>query len=200
MSTTTCTQTPYRIPSHVPNSQLPTEVIPPVVPGAHDARERVLDEAPRAAAPVRTATGPVVDAAELWSGGLATAAVAAMVGLVGMLVLRAAFVLLPHGHTIAVGGADTVLLCVVSAGAALAATGLAHALVLSTPEPAAYFGWIVGLATAAAVVLPFVSGAALATALAAAVIHLVVGLAIGTLVSRSVAAATRVPVRRFDIV
>lgn len=140
------------------------------------------------ARPVTTPTR-VLDAARLWTGGLATAVVAALIGLVGVLVLRAVGQAVPH--VVAGAGPDVMLLCTASALGALAATGLAHLLVLSTPRPLAYLGWIVGLATAAAAVLPLASGAPLVAGLAAGVIHLVVGLAVGTLVTGAASSATR---------
>jgi hypothetical protein len=68
-----------------------------------------------------------------------------------------------------------------------------HLLLLSTPRPLSYFGWIVGLATLAAVVVPFLSVSPLSVAVAMAVIHLIIGLAIGTLISGAARAATRGP-------
>ena len=136
-----------------------------------------------------------VNAIRLWSGGLAAAVVAALAGLVGVLIARVVFqvALLAPRAAGSFGDSSTVRLCVVAAAAALAATGLVHLLMLSTPRPLAYFGWIVGLVTAATVVLPFLSGGALAVMLANAVIHLVIGLAVGSLVSGAAAAATRHP-------
>jgi uncharacterized protein DUF6069 len=147
---------------------------------------------------------PRVNAARLWAGGLATAVVAALIALVGVLVVRAVFqvALYAPSEAGAFGDSDTVVLCGIAAAAALAATGLAHLLLLGTPRPLAYFGWIVGLATAAAVVVPFLSGSPLPIALAQSVIHLVIGLAIGSLVSGAAASASRpaVPPRqRFEI-
>lgn len=133
-----------------------------------------------------------VDVARLWSGGIATAVVAALVGLVGALVVRAVFKL--AGYTAggaAFDDASTVVLCVAAAVAALAGTGLVQLLLLATPRPLAYFGWIGGLLTAVAVLLPFVSGGPFAVAAAHAVIYLVIGLAIGSLVTGAAAAATR---------
>ena len=134
-----------------------------------------------------------VDANRLWAGGLATAVVAALTALVGVLVVRAVVriaVYAPAGAG-ALGDSSTMLLCVVAAGAALAATALVHMLLLSTPSPLSYFGWIVGLATAAAVVVPFLEATSLPIALAQSVIHLVIGLAIGTLVSGAAVSALR---------
>lgn len=142
----------------------------------------------RIARPVTTPQR-VVDAARLWTGGLATAVVAALIGLVGVLVLRAAAQVVPH--VLAGNGPDVLVLCTAAALGALAATGLAHLLVLSTPRPLAYLGWIVGLATAAAAVLPLATGAPLVAGLAAGVIHLVVGMAIASLMVSTASSATR---------
>jgi small-conductance mechanosensitive channel len=136
---------------------------------------------------------PVLDATRLWAGGLASAVVAALVGLVGTLVVRVLAANVPDApHAAAFGTQPTVMLCLVAAGAALAATGLAHVLMVSTPRPFAYLGWIVGLATAAATVLPLAGGAPLAVAAASGAINLVIGLAIGSLVAGAAAGATRI--------
>jgi hypothetical protein len=58
-----------------------------------------------------------------------------------------------------------------------------HLLLLTTPRPKTFFGWIVGLGTAVAVVWPFATGASLDAKVATALIHLVIGVAIGSLVS-----------------
>jgi hypothetical protein len=145
-------------------------------------------------APGRRPAGPVVDATRLWTGGLATAAVAALVALVGTLVVRVLFQIAPVGAAAARAFGDathTGVLCLLAAVAALAATGIAHLLLVSTPEPLAYLGWIVGLSTAAAVVLPLLGGLPWAAAFAAAVVHLVIGLAIGSLAVDAAAAAYR---------
>ena len=140
---------------------------------------------------------PAIDTTRLWSGGLATAVVAALIGLVGVLVVRTVFRLALHAPADAgpFGGSGTALLCVAAAAAALAATGLAHLLLLGTPRPLAYLGWIVGLLTAAAAVLPFLTEGPTAVALATSVIHLVIGLAIGSLVSGAAASALRTGAR-----
>jgi hypothetical protein len=146
---------------------------------------------------------PRIDVGRLWSGGVATAVVAALIGLVGVLIVRAAFnvALYAPAEAGALGDQSTLLLCVVAAAAALAATGLVHLLLLTTPRPLTYFGWIVGLVTAAVVVLPFVTGEPLPVKLAISAINLIIGIAIGSLVSGAAAAATRsaVPRRRFEI-
>ncbi|MGD9987374.1 DUF6069 family protein [Pseudonocardia sp.] len=158
----------------------------------YDGASAAVPPAPMTVEPVEHR--PVVDATRLWSGGLATAIVAALIGLVGVLVVRVAFhvALYAPAGAAAMGSSTAVtMLCLVSAAAALAATGLAHLLLMSTPRPLAYLGWIVGLTTAAATVIPFLGATSLAVATAAAVIHLVIGLAIGSLVAGSAAAAAR---------
>ncbi len=134
-----------------------------------------------------------IDAARLWSGGLATALVAALIALVGVLLARAVFKVAFAGSRDAgaLGDVNTVLLCVLAALAALAATGLVHLLVVSTPRPLSYFGWIVGLVTVVAVILPLLSGRDLAVSVTQSIIHLVIGLAIGSLVSGAAASSRR---------
>ena len=138
---------------------------------------------------------PKVNAGRLWAAGVATALVCALIGLVGVLVVRAVFnvALYAPEEASAVGDIDTGLLCLAAAGAALLATALVHLLLLSTPRPLAYFGWIVALGTLAAVVVPFLSISPLSVAVAMAVIHLIIGLAIGTLISGAAASASRPP-------
>jgi len=136
---------------------------------------------------------PSLNAARLWSAGLATAAVAALAGFVGVLLARAVFgvALLAPRDARLFADADAVRLCVAAAVAALAATGLVHLLWLSTPRPLAYFGWIAGLLTAAAVIAPFLAAGSAAVALAVSAIHLVIGLAIGSLTTGAAAGAAR---------
>jgi hypothetical protein len=141
----------------------------------------------------RYSTGLVLNPTRLWTGGLATAAVAALVGLVGTLVIRVLFEHAPVGASAAhaVGAGNAGLLCLFAAVAALAATGVAHLLLVSTPDPLSYLGWITGLATAAAVVVPLLGGLPMAAAVAVAVVNLVIGLAIGSLVVGAAGAAFR---------
>lgn len=160
---------------------------------------RPVDETTRAPRPGVEPPKPQVDAARLWAGGVATAVVAALIGLVGVLIVRAVFNVAFSGSRDAgvFGDSGTTLLCVLSAIAALAATGLAHLLLLSTPRPLAYLGWICGLATVAAAVLPFLSGNPLPISLAQSLIRIVIGLAIGSLVSGAAASAVRSARRRY---
>jgi hypothetical protein len=158
-----------------------------------DRRDPYAFEIDNIARAPRLETGerPQVDAARLWTGGIATAVVAALIGLVGTLVARVLEQLVPHAGTVVAGNQQTILLCTLAAIGALAATGIAHLLLASTPRPLAYLGWIVGLATAVATVLPLTTSASPITGAATAIINLVIGLAIGSLVAGAAIAATR---------
>ena len=134
-----------------------------------------------------------VDGRQLWSGGVATAVVAGLIALVGILVCRWLFKIpiLSPSREGAWGNASTAGYVFASAAVALAATGLMHLLLLSTPYPRVFFGWIIGLATVVAVVFPFSTTAPLSQKFATAVVNLILGIAIGTLVSEVSMRATR---------
>lgn len=136
---------------------------------------------------------PHVDARMLWSGGAATAVVAGLIALVGVLVCRWLFnipILAPKRYG-AYGDAHTTTLVLIAAAAALVATFLAHLLLMSTPRPMIFFGWIVGLVTVIVVVFPFRTGAALSHEVATAALYLIIGIAIGTLIAGVGERATR---------
>ncbi len=136
---------------------------------------------------------PSVDAARLWAGGLATALVAALVAIVGILVARGLLhvsVLAPKGAGVW-GDASTGWYAFGAAAAGLAATGLMHVLLLFTPRPMRFFGWIVSLATAAAMLAPFATDETMAAKVITAGLNLLLGAAIGSLVAGSARSATR---------
>jgi Family of unknown function (DUF6069) len=106
-----------------------------------------------------------VDAGRLWMGGLVTAVVAALVAVVGVLIARGLLevpVLAPTREG-TLGNANTARLALAAAVAALAATGLMHLLLVSTPRPFRFFSWIVSLLTLVAVLAPFMTDAKLDT-------------------------------------
>jgi hypothetical protein len=132
----------------------------------------------------------IVNVRALWAGGVASAVVAALVALVGVVVCEQVLdlemvppPLVPIGQSLAVQYAFT------AAVLALAATGVAHVLALTTPRPEAFFSWIVGLATVVGVAVSLGSSGSWAARFATAVVNLVIGLCILTLV-RSVLART----------
>ncbi|NGN62628.1 hypothetical protein G5C51_01745 [Streptomyces sp. A7024] len=123
---------------------------------------------------------PAVDAGRLWGGGLATAVVAALVALVGVLIARGVFdvALLARNTEGAFGDSSTTAYVVTAALAAIIATLILQILVALTPQPLGFFSWIIGLTTLIFAVVPFTTDAKPATQWATALINLAVGLVI----------------------
>lgn len=136
-----------------------------------------------------------LDSAQFWAGTVATAVVAALVALVGILICRWTLnipILAPAGDG-AWGNAHTAEYVLASAAAAIVAGALLYLLVLGTPQPRLFFDWILGLATLAAVVYPFSTSAPLDQKAATAVVDLALGIAITSLLSAVAARAVRPP-------
>lgn len=140
-----------------------------------------------------TPSGLSVDAGKLWAGGVATAVVAALGAAVGLLVCRGVFdiaVLVPSG-----GGrwdvASTLPYAFLAAGAALLATALMHLLLLTTPRPRLFFGWIIVLIAIIVGVLPFTVNIPLEEQIASAVVGVLLAVIIGSLVSGTADRAVR---------
>ena len=133
-----------------------------------------------------------LDAGQLWSGGVATAVVAGLVALLGVLAFRWLFhvpILAPASDG-AYGDANTTVLVFATAGVALLATALLNLLLVATPRPMVFFGWIIGLATVVAVIFPFSTSAPLSQKFATATVNLFIGIAIGSLLAAVGARAT----------
>jgi hypothetical protein len=141
----------------------------------------------RADEPRPEPSGPTrwIEPGPLWAGGVATAVVAALIALAGILIVRWLFTIpmLAPKQSGAWGNASTGAYVASAAGAALVATALMHLLLLTTPRPQVFFNWIIGLATVVAVVFPFSTTAPLAQKAATGVVNLVLGFAIGTLIT-----------------
>jgi hypothetical protein len=140
-------------------------------------------------------SGPArwIEPGPLWSGGVATAVVAALIALVGILICRWLFsvpILAPKRDG-AWGNASTLGYVLAAAGAALVATAIMHLLLLTTPRPQVFFGWIIGLATLIAVVFPFSTTAPLSQKAATGVVNLALGIAIGSLLTGVAARSVR---------
>jgi hypothetical protein len=139
-----------------------------------------------------------VDAGRLWAGGVATAVVAALTAIVGLLIARGIFnvtVLEPKGQGIW-GSASTATYAIVAALVALLATGLMHLLSLAVPSPGSFFSWIMVLLTAIAVVVPLTLTVSLEAKAATAAINLVIGLVITIVISTMAASARTVHMRK----
>lgn len=149
---------------------------------------------PVAAVPV-TPVRPGLDAGRYWAGVGATALVAALVAVAGVLVLQEIL-----GIDLVVQdlfGTDSPMtsLVVGAVVAALLAGALLHVLVLTTPRPRSFFGWIMGLVTLVAALLPLTWTDDATSAVATGIVHLVIGIAIWSLLS-GVLTWTRRPVPR----
>jgi hypothetical protein len=158
-----------------------------------DAPDYGYDRDPRvygdpSAYPAGSGGGPgrrrSVDAGRLWAGGIMAAVVAAGVAIVGLLVARGIAdipVLVERDGQLV--DADTWWYAAAAAGGTLLATGLLHLLLLAAPRPYLFFGWMIGLATAIAALLPFTTGADLDSKIATSAINLAIGICIGSILA-----------------
>jgi uncharacterized protein DUF6069 len=156
------------------------------------------DRDPVRGGPPPAGTRPGVDAGRLWAGGVATAVVAALAAIVGLLIARGVFhvaVLEPKGQG-AWGNASTAEYALAAAAIALAATALMQLLSLTVPVPGQFFQWIMGLITLIAVVLPLTLHVALSAKVATALINLALGIVITALVSSMAISARTVHARK----
>ncbi len=126
---------------------------------------------------------PTVDAGRLWAGGVATAIVAALVAWVGVLIWEDALdVVMVRPPRLEVGDSFAFQYALTAAVLALAATGLAHLLVLAAPRPLTFFVWIMALATIAGFVIPYTLDGTTEGQVATSITNLVIGLCILSLV------------------
>jgi len=126
-----------------------------------------------------------VNAGRLWAGEVATAMVAALAVLAGVLITRGVLgipVLAPKTAN-NFGNSATTVYALLAAGAALLATALLHMLLLGTPRPFAFFAWITALADVIAAAAPFTQPAPLASKIFTAIINIVVGVTVISLLS-----------------
>jgi uncharacterized protein DUF6069 len=134
---------------------------------------------------------PAVNASRLWTGGVVVAVIAAGLAVVAVLVVRGIL----HLPILGVGLDGTVFRPTVygyafaCAVAALAATAVMHLLLVATPRPGFYFGWIGGLCTAIATLVPLAVPQTWEVRSATAAANLVIGIAITVLVRGTAAVA-----------
>lgn len=134
-----------------------------------------------------------VEAGKLWAGGLGTAVVAALVALVGILLVRGVMGidLLSPSEAGAYGDASTTTYAFGAFAVAILATALLHLLLLLMPRPMSFFNWIMILATVVAVLIPFTIVAELESQFATGAINLIIGICIVSLLNSVGAIATR---------
>lgn len=174
-------QTPPPPPAPGPASD-PTMVYPAAVqPAAVQPAPVAQPAVPVApAAPPRPA-GPSVDAGRYWAGVVATALVTALIGLVGVLIVDQILDIDLVVRDILSTGSVGAAYVVGGVAASILAGGLLHLLVLSTPKPRAFFGWIMALATLSAALLPLTWTDVLETSIASGLVNAVIGIAIWSL-------------------
>jgi hypothetical protein len=136
-------------------------------------------------------SGRVVDGHKLWTSGVVTAVIA-----FGLTIAAFLFVRMLNYPLLGIRGGGVVVYASMlgyAGGAALVAllaTAAMRFLMLTTPRPRWFFGWLGGVGTAIAVLLPLALSQDPAGRLATATVNLVLGLVIIGLV-RSTAATLR---------
>ncbi|MGH3548344.1 MAG: DUF6069 family protein [Pseudonocardiaceae bacterium] len=124
-----------------------------------------------------------VSARRLWAGGMATALVAAGIGVVGVLLVRGVLnvpILSAKGRLVN----QAMAVVPISAGlAALAGTALLHLLLLTTPRPTAFFGAIGAIVIAIVALQVFIASGTTEDQVATAMLYAVIGVAVISLLS-----------------
>jgi hypothetical protein len=138
-------------------------------------------------------TEAVVDSRLLWTGGVTASVVVAGVAMVGFIVVRGLLKIPVLGVKID----GSVILPTMwayagwSALATLAFTALLHVLLLTVPRPRFFFGWIGGIATAVAVLVPLTVAASPSVRAATAIVNVAVGASMVIILSVVGSASTR---------
>lgn len=128
--------------------------------------------------------GPSVDGGRYWAGVVATALVAALIGLVGVMVVDQILNIETFETAVKyIFGTDSTGATYVVGAAlfAVLAGGLLQLLVLTTPKPKAFFGWIMFLATLTAALLPLTWTDELEASISAGLVNALIGIAIWSL-------------------
>lgn len=148
-----------------------------------------------AEAPAGSEARPTVEGGKLWAGGFGTAVVSALVVLVAILLVRGVLDIhiLSPSEAGAYGDTGTTTYAFGAFAVALLATGLLHLMLLLMPRPMAFFNWVMILATAVAVLIPFTRDAELESQIATASINLLIGVCIMSLLNSVASIATRPP-------
>ncbi|MFC8799580.1 hypothetical protein ACFT2C_17735 [Promicromonospora sp. NPDC057138] len=140
-----------------PVGQTPDETVQPVTAGTEDPRLGL-------------------EVGRFWAGALATMLVAGLIGLAADFILEEVLHLeISSQADLLSTGSDMMAWVVAGALFALVAAVLLYVLVLSTPRPRTFFGWVVGLATAILAALPFAGDFELVPAILAALVWIVIG-------------------------
>jgi hypothetical protein len=151
---------------------------------------------PGAAGVPERATRPSLNSALYWSGVAATAVVAAVTAIVGVIIAEGILdrdLVPPLLNVLALDGHIARYACAAAVAAVLAG-GLLHLLILAAPHPDAFFTWIAALVTLACALLPFTLTDNVGDALMTGVLNAAIGVSITSLLP-AVAVRTRQHVR-----
>ncbi|PUB24294.1 hypothetical protein C8K30_10940 [Promicromonospora sp. AC04] len=174
-------------PAYPPPAQTPGT---PTQPLGHGPDEEVVQ-------PVTSGTQNPrlgLEVGRYWAGALATMLVAALIGLAADFILEDVLNLEIQPQADLFGtGSDAMAWVVAGALFALAAAIVLYLLVLSTPRPRAFFGWVVSLATVILAAVPFADLSDPVPAVLAAVVWIVIGSAVWSLLTGTL---SRTVVRR----
>jgi len=158
------------------------------VPAGQYAAGQPVGQVPVSAVPVPAAAPPprpriAIDAGRYWAGVAATAVVAALIGVVGVVVFERIFdITLVNKDPFGTGSSMGAYVVGAVATTVVAAL-LLQVLVLSTPEPSSFFGWIMGLGILVVALLPLTWTDDRTSALCSGLVNLLIGIAVWSLLT-----------------
>ena len=174
-------QTPPQPPPAPAPVEDPTTVYPAALQPAPVQPVQPVQPVPVTPVAVSTPSGPSVDAGRFWAGVVATALVTALIGLVGVLIVDQILDIELVVRDLVGTGSTGAAFVIGGVLASIAAGGLLQLLVMSTPKPRAFFGWIMFLATLTAALLPLTWTDVLESAIASGLVNALIGIAIWSL-------------------
>jgi hypothetical protein len=135
-----------------------------------------------------------LEVGRFWAGALATMVVAALIGLAADFILEEVLNLEVQAQAdLFATGSDVLAWVVAGALFALVAAVVLYLLVMSTPRPRSFFGWVVALATVILAMVPFAGQFEIVPAILAAIVWVVIGCAVWSLLTGTL---SRTVVRR----
>ncbi|GAA4713895.1 hypothetical protein APR04_004192 [Promicromonospora umidemergens] len=135
-----------------------------------------------------------LEVGRFWAGALATTLVAALIGVAAHFILEAVLNLDVRAQADLFGTGSELLGWVVAGVLfALAAAAVLYLLVMSTPRPRSFFGWVVTIGTVVLAAAPFAGQFELVPSILAAIVWIIIGSAVWSLLTGTL---SRTVVRR----
>ncbi len=159
---------------------VPQQPPPPAVPPS-----AARGDFPPPSTPVNPADPRLgVEAGRFWAGIYRILLGAALIGLLGVIIFERIFdiTLVPPPDLFGTGSRQAAW-AIDGAILALLAAGVLHLLILSTPRPRAFFGWIMALVVVVIAVLPFAWSSDTTAAALSGLINLLIGVAVWSLLA-----------------